>query len=266
MNFTALTPCCVDYYPQLDESFMGGNTLNLATMWKKKCPEANISVITCLGNDENGELILKHFERFNIDTSRVYVREGRTANNQLRVDESGERFGIDGTWDGGVYETFLLSEDDWEFVAKQDVVAMPGNNPNFQEMIKRKTQNQILSVDYLDVENKLEIEDTIEFTDIAFITAKKELLPKYEIISKEKGKLLVVTLGAEGSYAFFKGQTYFQEALPVKKVIDTTGCGDAYQAAFALSYYQKKDIPKAMFAGAEAAFEVLKTWGGVGHV
>lgn len=264
MNLTALTPCCVDYYPQLDKSFMGGNTLNLATMWKKKSPKANISVITCLGNDENGKRILKHFENIQIDTSRVYIKEGKTANNQLRVDEFGERFGIEGTWDGGVYETFLLSEDDWEFVSKQDVVAIPGNNPNFQEMIKRKNPNQLLSVDFLDIENKLVLEDTVEYTDIAFITATKELLPKYENISKEKGKLIVVTLGAEGSYAFLNGKIYFQEALPIDKVIDTTGCGDAYQAAFALSYYKYKSIPKAMLAGAEAALEVLQVWGGVG--
>jgi len=72
MNLVALTPCCVDYYPQLDKSFMGGNTLNLASMWKKLAPEANISVITCLGNDENGKTIGEFLYKIGINTSRVY--------------------------------------------------------------------------------------------------------------------------------------------------------------------------------------------------
>ncbi|GAG88805.1 unnamed protein product, partial [marine sediment metagenome] len=32
MNLIALTPCCVDYYPQINKSFLGGNTLNVASM------------------------------------------------------------------------------------------------------------------------------------------------------------------------------------------------------------------------------------------
>jgi fructoselysine 6-kinase len=266
LNLVALTPCCVDYYPQKNQAFMGGNSLNVASMWRKLEPKAKVSVITCLGNDENGKMIFDFFTQKEIDTSRVYFKEGKTASNKLRVDGQGERFGIEGAWSGGVYETFTLSDADWEWVANQDIVAMPGNNVNFSLMLKKKHDKQLLSVDYLDVENNIPFDDTFEYTDIAFITARPHLLEKYKKLAFLRKKLVVVTLGAEGSYAFYNEHSYFQSSIAVPIVVDTTGCGDAYQSAFALTYYKTKDIQHSMMVGAYAASQILQAWGGVGEI
>ncbi len=67
------------------------------------------------------------------------------------------------------------------------------------------------------------------------------------------------------SYAYFNDETHYQPALPVTKVIDATGCGDAYQAAFALTYYKTNDIEKSMLEGAKAGLNILQSWGGVGN-
>ena len=76
----------------------------------------------------------------------------------------------------------------------------------------------------------------------------------------------MVTLGAMGSYAFHESEIYFQQAMSVPKVVDTTGCGDAYQAAFALTFYRTGNIQKSMNAGAIAASQILQAWGGVGKI
>ncbi|MBK8808555.1 MAG: carbohydrate kinase family protein [Bacteroidales bacterium] len=264
MNLVALTPCCVDYYPQLKKSFLGGNSLNVASMWKTIEPQNNVSVITCLGNDLNAKLILDFLTQKGINTSKVYQILGTTACNQLRVDEHGERFGIEGTWNGGVYETFLLSDADWEYVSKQDIVAIPANNPNFHTMLKNRQENQLISVDYLDVANRIPMKDTIEYTDIAFISANINLIEEYKELSNTKKRLIVTTLGAKGSYAFYDNMEYYQPAIEVDKVIDTTGCGDAYQAAFSLTFHKTQNIQQAMLAGAKSASIILQAWGGVG--
>jgi len=266
LNLLSLSACCVDFYPQLGKSYMGGNSLNVASMWKKLAPDAHVSVITSLGNDTNGKMIVDFFNSKGIDTSHVYSNDGITANNQLRVDEEGERFGIEGTWQGGLLETFLLSETDWKWVAKQDIVAVPANNINFRKMIEKKHAKQLLSVDYLDIENHLPMEETVEKTDIAFITARPHLLDQYKALAFRKNKLVVVTLGALGSYAFYGGETFHQPAITVPKVVDTTGCGDAYQAAFALTYLKTNTVQQAMYQGALAASQILQAWGGVGNI
>jgi fructoselysine 6-kinase len=81
LQLLTLTVCTVDYYPQLDKSFLGGNSLNVASAWKKINPQSNISVITCLADDTNGRKIKDYLEKMAIDRSRVYIQEGLTANN-----------------------------------------------------------------------------------------------------------------------------------------------------------------------------------------
>jgi sugar/nucleoside kinase (ribokinase family) len=52
------------------------------------------------------------------------------------------------------------------------------------------------------------------------------------------------------------------KAVPVEHVVDTTGCGDAYQAAFTVAWFKNKDIQAAMEAGSMAASDVLSHLGG----
>ena len=264
MNLLALTSCCVDFYPQINKSFFGGNSLNVASMWKTLVPQENNSNITCLSNDSNAKMIIDFLIKKKIDISRVYQKDGSTACNKLRVDDDGERYGIEGSWNGGVYESFFLSKSDWAFVSKQDIVAIPADNPNFNEMIIRKHSQQMISVDYLDIANNLPLQDTLECTDIAYISANTDALEQYKEIAFLTEKLLVVTLGSKGSYAFYKGESFFHPAIQVNKIIDTTGCGDAYQAAFAVTFLKTKDIQLSMHAAAKAASIILQAWGGVG--
>jgi len=144
MKLIALTACGVDYYPQNDLSMTGGNSLNVAAMWKVLDPESHVSVITCLGSDYHGSLIMDFFDSAGIDKFHVTTREGPSTCNQLWVEPNGERYSIEGTWLGGVNENFLLSEGDWELVAKQDLITIPTNSPNFKEMLSRRRGKQVM--------------------------------------------------------------------------------------------------------------------------
>ena len=71
----------------------------------------------------------------------------------------------------------------------------------------------------------------------------------------------MVTMGPDGSFAVKNSKLYFQPALMVSNKIDSTGCGDAFQAAFTNYYFRKKDIYEALFQGAKQAAKVLKHYG-----
>ncbi|MGD9210986.1 MAG: PfkB family carbohydrate kinase [Desulfobacteraceae bacterium] len=47
--------------------------------------------------------------------------------------------------------------------------------------------------------------------------------------------LIVLTLGSDGSIAFYGSKSYQQRTLITNNVVDTTGCGDAFQAGFVSS-------------------------------
>lgn len=263
MDIVAMTVCCVDHYPRTGKVFLGGNSLNFAAQAKASSPESSVSLIGAVGMDEAGKRIRAFLEKRGILTDRLYSQAGKTASNQIVNDASGERFGVPGTWDGGVYETFTLSEADWERALSCDLLGTHGNNPNFAELLKRKPGKALLAVDYLDAINEVPLEGRMEGVGIALVSATESLAPRYKALSDETGVLIVLTMGAAGSLAFHEGKTYRQAALPVPAVVDTTGCGDSYLAAFSVHYAQSKDVQASMKAGAEAAALVLGHFGGV---
>jgi sugar/nucleoside kinase (ribokinase family) len=70
---------------------------------------------------------------------------------------------------------------------------------------------------------------------------------------------LVVTMGSGGSLGFVRGEIYEQPALPAERVVDPTGCGDCFLAAFVLSWHRRADITEALRAGAlEAARTIAR--------
>jgi len=76
-----------------------------------------------------------------------------------------------------------------------------------------------------------------------------------------KDHLLVITDGKKGSYAYHDSKVYHQKAIGTRKVLDTTGAGDAYTAAFIAEYLRSKDIKKAMNKGANYAVSILTKLG-----
>lgn len=74
--------------------------------------------------------------------------------------------------------------------------------------------------------------------------------------------LLIVTDGEKGSYCYYRDQVYYMRAMPVSKVLDTTGAGDAYTAGFISGYLKYKgEIVKAMETGAHYAVKIIEKVG-----
>ena len=115
MKVACFTVATMDYFPQQRRHFPGGNALNQAVRFSDLGLES--AFIGAVGTDSAGDTIQSLFEKRHVDTSHMYRLPGATANNQLVNDESGERFGVEGTWTGGVYDEFTMSDDDWDYIA-----------------------------------------------------------------------------------------------------------------------------------------------------
>jgi ribokinase len=74
-------------------------------------------------------------------------------------------------------------------------------------------------------------------------------------------KLVVVTDGEKGSYAYWANNYFFQPAEKVSKIIDTTGAGDAYTAGFLAEYIKTNNLQQAMSKGSQFATLILKKIG-----
>lgn len=239
MKITALTSFCVDFFPELEQVYVGGNSLNFATQCKLSGIE-NVSVIGSIGNDRFGKLIENHLDKLKINRSNLYTIDEPTASNKIFIDEKGDRYFKADSWHGGAFDVFRLSEKDWKYIADSDIVAMPAGDPNLMELLNRRTEKQLIVIDFLDYLGIDFIEQRIDNIDIVFLSGKDEMLADLNRLSREKGKLIVATLGAKGSIAYNKNKTYYQKAIEVEKIVDTTGCGDSFQAAFSIEWLKKK--------------------------
>lgn len=73
--------------------------------------------------------------------------------------------------------------------------------------------------------------------------------------------LLVITDSIRGSYAY-DGQTVtHQPSIPVNKIIDSTGAGDGFCAAFIHTYHKDKHLAAALKAGAQYSAHKLSHLG-----
>lgn len=262
MKITALSSFCVDYFPELDKVYVGGNSLNFAVQCKISGVE-DVSVIGAIGNDSYGDLIMQYLKKVNVDHQRLYRIDAPTASNKIFISANGDRYFKEDSWQGGAFDKFRLSGTDWKYLEKRDLIAMPAGDPNLKSLLDRRHNEQLICIDFLDYHTLDFIEKLIHKIDVTFLSVSEDLLKNLETLAEKSGKMIVATLGAKGSIAFYRNKTYVQEAIKVKEVIDTTGCGDAFQAAFAIEWYASGDIEKSLFKGALAASHVTAFIGGV---
>jgi len=72
-----------------------------------------------------------------------------------------------------------------------------------------------------------------------------------------KEKIVVITDGEKGSYAYYQGKVFFQKALKPAKILDTTGAGDGFTAGFISEFLASKDLIKSLKKGALYASYIL---------
>lgn len=118
-----------------------------------------------------------------------------------------------------------------------------------------KLSTLISSIDVLFL-NKYEYSELTN-TKPEKVDFKKNLLKEL----KTKNKVLVVTDGSEGSHAYTPDAEYHQEAAKVTSVIDCTGAGDAFTAAFLIKFSDNNDIQQSLEFASEYASKILKKVG-----
>jgi len=77
----------------------------------------------------------------------------------------------------------------------------------------------------------------------------------------ERARICAVTRGEKGSFVLAGGQSHAIAAVPVEKVVDTTGAGDQYAAGFLLGLAWGRSLEICGRLGALAAAEVISHYG-----
>ena len=225
---------------------IGGAPFNVAVSAKRQ--GAKVAFIGKVGDDDNGDFVIKESAKYNLDKTDICVAKGiKTTVAEVTIDDNGERnfkFFRENTADfqltltdvGRDYSycnilhigTLMLSEDRGRKFAL-DLLAKAQNkgvkisiDVNFRDdLFASKTErNQAMkpfieNADFL----KMGLDELLDYTGENSLANAIKTLAFCGV--------LFVTDGANGSYVFANGHCVF---VPTKKVtaIDTTGAGDAY--------------------------------------
>lgn len=212
-----------------------------------------------VGKDLWGDLGFKWMGDAGVDTTYMYqTDEVATGTGLILIDEEGRNTIIDG-------DSSLEKLTEEEIVTALDNMkdstyfvtgfGMPEHLSLFGAKYAKKLgmitvlnpspipDNPMLSLDYIDylVINEVEgkaLAGVADDTDLPYDEIIRKVKENYEC------KTIVMTIGEEGSMILDKGEIFRSEPIVVD-VVDTTGAGDTYLAAFVANLVWGKNLQEA---------------------
>jgi fructoselysine 6-kinase len=207
-----------------------------------------------------------------VDRSHLHQALGGTAEQDIQLGPAGERSFPPGGYRAGVLAGFQLNPADRAFIRSHEIVAVPYFRQIehlYQAVIEDPEFRGRRVVDLLDGADLgpgfAELEAVLARSDLTFLSADPELADQLVVRGRQLPAPLVVTHGAQGCSVVIEGRLISGKAVPVpqEECRDSTGCGDAFQAAFTIEYFRSGAIDRAIVAGAQLAATVLRHLGAV---
>ncbi|MBE0511429.1 carbohydrate kinase family protein [Candidatus Bathyarchaeota archaeon] len=208
-----------------------------------------------VAEDREGELLLKDFRKENVDTSGIIIsRKGRSGVVMGYVDGKGERALY---VDPGVNDWLEFKEINLDYVANTEflhLTSFVGEKPfEAQKQLINQLSDVKISFDPGTLYARKSLTSLKPIIKRSFVMLPNEneirLLTgkNYEraskILIKEGVSVVAVKLGERGCYVTNGKEKHLVEPYE-KKLVDTTGAGDAFCAGFLYGLIKRRDLYK----------------------
>jgi len=232
-----------------------------------------------IGKNQFKELILQHLKSHDISSSLCDLEDDYTKISSILLSPNGERTIIH-------YETphehIIKSYEDLKKVELAKVLYLSNlwrvPLEERKQILSHATSHDIVTLMNLgiaDCRRPIEqINSLLHHTNILILNthefAEMVKKPLQEIEFKRditdlfpslKTKILAITDGERGSYAYVVGGVLYEPAVKVSQVSDTTGAGDAFSAGFIAGYLEKENIEHALKLGNKHGANVVQKIG-----
>jgi ribokinase len=263
----------VDKLPKVNEHVIcetgriayGGSAANFATQSARL--GAKTMLVSCVGDDEYGQLAVKEIAKTGVDTSCILVLEKHPTGIFVHThDSKGERIVVAEPGANRFLEKRVFEEEN---LLDAQVVHVAGSFPMLTDRVTDLTTSNgmILSLDPGRAGLDLEYDKILKRTDLLFLN-QEELKDYFKINPSESALrafaktfpgIVVLKMGEKGSIAT-DGFEYCTSEVFEVPVIDTLGAGDAFAAGFVTAWMRSERIEQALnVANAVAALTITKT-------
>ena len=244
----------------------GGNAFNVAVALARRA--RTVSYFGAVGEDAHAGVILDAARSAGVDVTGVERRPGPTGVTIVDHAANGERtfvredYGVAAEYRTDGIPDAALAAHSWFHVARQpDVAALVARVRAAAGGESAGTPRVRVSYDAGDHTPPAGIALVAPLVDVLFISAADPAQDAQRVAVEAQSAgapLVVVTSGERGAIAGEAGGSWSQPALPVPRVVDTLGAGDAFIAGFISSLLDHDaDIGLALGAGAAAGAAVV---------
>jgi fructoselysine 6-kinase len=225
-----LGDCCLDVYVEpVGRVLVGGSCLNVAVGLGRHGVAA--SYAGPIGDDAAGERVLALLAEHGLDAERVRRVPGcRTAVTDILLEPGGERRFL--REDYAIQQAYAPSEAEWEWIAATGVVHSSRMPAQLARLRALGHAGARVSYDF----TTDSVPAQLSGLDVAFVPdealAGQTPAEAARTLVARGATCAVVTQGERGAVAATADGSEHVEAVPVARVVDTCGAGDAFMAAF----------------------------------
>lgn len=256
----------------LNQGMPGGCALNTACDIRVLEPQAKVTLVgNSLGDDLHGNQIRMRLERLGVDHRLCVSSSLITPFCQVFVEEgTGRRSFVLDHRDIQKFETSQLE-------SIQELATLRSYTHVFVQAYVRTLAERCLDLVEQDSSNWIMTQDIdpdsefvprvdavqISETDWDFVDWNRESIERLaQRYFQGRCSVLLVTGGERGVYLCEKNQpVQWHPALSPRKIVDGTGCGDAFRAGFMLALSYGESYVAAVREGQEAAVQKLEVFG-----
>lgn len=258
MKFAAVGFTCIDVYKNLGISYPTGNGVDLMFNLMEQVPGIVPSLVTAVGDDENGKVMLEECRKRGVDTQHVTVVPGGTTaviemllNGKDRVHHRADK---------GVMIEYQPTGADMDFIRSQDMIHTDFSwkvVPLLPEMRKNGTKI------YFDFSKRFDWPDVPEVLsniNYGIFSFEEETAEVRELLKEGCGRgaeVLIATFGEKGSLAYDGREFYRCGIVPADPLVNTVGAGDSFGSGFVAGIITGKSVPEAMMMGAKKSSEIV---------
>lgn len=283
-DFVGLGYCCLDHLCRVEEIPLdhkvkarehltqGGGLTATACVTAARLGLKS-AFVGVAGNDISGEIVRRGLEAEGVSTDHLHLRENcSTATAYCWIDAAGGRSIV---WHPCTGADLTDDELPESLIAHAKVLHLDGYHPAVALKAAKvaKRHGVLVNIDADSLrDGVLALFPYVDVLIASEFCAKQfagegdpeaQLAKLVEVGAEVTG----ITLGARGSICYDRkqGKTVFCPAFSNVPIVDTTGAGDVYHAAFGIKYQSCRDVCESMrFASAVAALKCGKFGGRTG--